>query len=196
MKKTLFCALVVFSLASFAKEIQFNGNFENATANKQGILWPKFWHKTIFSKETSIRLTKEPDEVQNGKFALFIEQETAKSVANVRYLTSFPANLKDKVKATLYVKGTGKLQLMRIIYEGETGKFLRTIGFGKIYKVDSPDKWVKFEFNDNFPPLKARGKLIEKYKFLPVFNIVGEAELLIDNMTMEIIEPTAPKAAK
>ena len=193
MKKTFFYLLMASFATLFAAEIQFNGNFENATANKEGILWPKFWHKTIFSKETSIRLTKEPGEVQNGKFALFIEQESDKSVADVRYLTNFPANLNDKVKAVLYVKGTGKLKLQRIIYEGNSGKFLRTIGFGKVQNVDSPDKWVKLEFIDNFPPLKNRGNVIEKYKFLPVFHVRGEAELLIDNMTMEVIEPNAVK---
>ncbi len=191
MKKQLFYSFMLLCSVSFAAEIQFNGNFENATANKQGILWPKFWHKTIFSKNTSVRLTKEPSEVQNGKFAFFVEQEDAKSVADVRYLTSFPANLEDKVKAVLYVKGTGTFKLMRIIYDGNTGAFLRTISWGKAHKVDSPEKWVKLELVDNFPKLKNRGNEIKKYKFLPVFHIVGEAEMLIDNMTMEVITPEA-----
>ena len=185
MKKILLYTLMLLCAGSFAAEITFNGNFENATADKHGILWPRFWYKTPISKETSVRLTKEPTEVRSGKFAFFIEQEGEKSVANIRYLKSFPVALKDKVQITLYARGTGKLKMMRILYQVETGKFLRTIGWGKVVSVDSPDKWVKLEFIDSFPALKAKGVPITSYTFIPVIHVTGEAELLIDDMKLE-----------
>ena len=191
MKKTLFYTLFLLCAGSFAAEITFNGNFENATADKHGILWPRFWHKTIISKETSVRLTKEPTEVRSGKFAFLIEQENEKSVANVRYLKSFPVALKDTVKITLYARGTGKLKMMRILYQGGTGKFLRTIGWGKVASVDSPDQWVKLEFTDSFPALKAQGIPITSFTFIPVIHVTGEAELLIDDMKLEHLPAAA-----
>ena len=195
MKKTLFCTLMLLCAGSFAAEIAFNGSFENATADKHGILWPRFWHKTFLSKETSVRLTKEPTEVHSGKFAFLIEQENEKSVANVRYLKSFPVALKDKVKLTLYARGTGNLKMMRILYQGGTGKFLRTVGWGKTVKIDSPDKWIKLEFTDGFPALRAKGTPITSYTFIPVIHITGEAELLIDDMKLEHL-PAVPAAKK
>ena len=187
MKKTLFCTLMLLCAGAFAAELEFNGNFENATADKRGILWPKFWHKTTISKDTSVRLTKEPTEVHSGKFAFLVEQENAKSVANVRYLKSFPAKPGDKAKITLYAKGSGNLNMMRILYQGGTGKFLRTIGWGGTKKVDSPDKWTKLEYIASFPALKVRNEDVKAYGFIPVIHITGEAELLIDDMKMELI---------
>jgi hypothetical protein len=191
MKKTIISLLAVLCAGAFAAELEFNGNFENATADKHGILWPRFWHKTFLSKETSVRLTKEPTEVHSGKFAFLVEQENEKSVANVRYLKSFPVGLKDKVKLTLYARGTGNLKMMRILYLGGTGKFLRTIGWGKTVKIDSPDKWVKLEFTDSFPALKAQGVPITSYNFIPVIHVTGEAELLIDDMKLEHLPAAA-----
>lgn len=195
MKKTIISLLAVLCAGSFAAEIPFNGSFENATADKHGILWPRFWYKTPISKETSVRLTKEPTEVRSGKFSFLVEQEGEKSVANVRYLKSFPVALKDKVRITLYARGTGKLQMMSILYQGGTGKFLRTVGWGKAVKIDSPDKWIKLEFSDGFPALRAKGTPITSYTFIPVIHITGEAELLIDDMKLEHF-PAAAAAKK
>ena len=176
-----------------AAEITFNGTFEDATANKNGILWPRYWHKTTMSKNTQVRLTKEPTEVRTGKFSFLIEQEEKNSVANVRYLKAFPAKVGDKINITLYARGKGKLNMMLILYRGNTSRFLRTIGCGGAKNIDSPDKWSKFEYKGGFPQLKDKDGLIPSYGFLPVIHVTGEAELLIDDMKMEVIPVAAKK---
>ena len=109
--------------------------------------------------------------------------------------TNAKVNLKDKVKMSAYVKGTGSFSLAYILYgvpEGGKHTFMWTAIVGK-FKA-SGDQYQKFEKEITLHSFKKNGKECSNVMLYPVILVHGDSTLLMDDYTVTITSPA--EAAK
>ncbi len=194
--------LTVFAFSSLlclaGGAVELNGGFERCTAASNGILIPMGWNYNVkISKNSAVRATREKDEVRNGNFALNLECDEG-GVLYFRTLEVFPVNAGDRIRFKVYAMGEGTFDISLLMMNGPgIGHTLRTIGGLPKSKVLKPLQWNEIKHEIVMNPVKTRDnkESFSKLWFIPMIHIEGEADIIIDDLSIEVI-PAEPKEAK
>lgn len=189
MKKASIFICTLVTIATFAAEITYNGNFETCVPNSKGVPQPWGWNKTrTVAKKAEVYLVKDAECVRSGKFALCSEVEKGGNLF-FRSLKEFPIDPGDTLEMEIYTKGTGKYSLQYIVNGVDNPKyssFLGTHGTGRHYQAAKEDKWEKYNPKVTFtPPPKAKGKFT-KFVVIPVIVASEDSELYFDDFSIKI----------
>lgn len=199
MNKLILSLATLTALSISAAEIPCNGDFEKCTPAKNGILMPEGWEiNKGQTKKAEVQNTNEEGAAHKGKFALDFEVEKG-GQAFLTYWgkTNAKVNLKDKVKMSAYVKGSGSFSLAYILYgvpEGGKHTFMWTAIVGK-FKA-SGDQYQKFEKEITLRSFKKNGKECSNVMLYPVILVHGDSTLLMDDYTVTITSPAEKATAK
>lgn len=182
---------VFSSLLCFAGTfVDVNGGFERCTAETNGILTPAGWNLNRgISKNCSARATLEKDEVRTGNFSLNLECEED-GVLYFRTLDQFPVNAGDKMRFRVFAKGEGTFRIMLLMMKGPgLSHTLRTIGGLPDREVPDEEKWTEIVHEITMAPVKTRDnkEAYSKLWFLPMIHIKGEADIFLDDLSIEVI---------
>ena len=183
--------IMLTSLACLAgTTVDVNGGFERCTAETNGILTPAGWNlNRSISKNCSARATLEKDEVRTGNFSLNLECEED-GVLYFRTLDQFPVNAGDKMRFRVFARGEGTFRIMLLMMHGPGLSYtLRTIGGLPDRKVADDEKWVEIVHEITMIPVKTRDnkQSFTKLWFLPMIHINGEADIFLDDLSIEVI---------
>lgn len=190
MKSTLLTSAFLFlaSLSLFAEKIDMNGDFEKCKPDPSGIILPEGWliNKTI-SRKCEILITKEKDEVRNGKFALRIENESDGKAYLMKWqpVTVQPG---DRIKCSIWARGKGKIALGFLTYGTPEGRknsdFLGTTAW-PLKMVNHPDAWKETGNVYTVAQMKKDNVAYTKLILIPVIYVENGAELCLDDYTFE-----------
>lgn len=193
MNKKFFTALAVCLAAGtlFAEKIDMNGDFEKCKPDSNGVILPEGWiiNKGI-TKKSEIRITRNPDEIRNGKFALRIENEKD---GNAYFMKWQPVDVApgDKIQCSIWAKGQGKLALGFITYgfhEGQKdGEFLGSTVW-PVKQLNSGSSWVETNHTYTVEEGKKDNKVYARLSVIPVIYVDNEAEFSLDDYTFELIK--------
>ena len=185
-----FAPLLLASMLCMAGSVELNGGFERCTAASNGILVPVGWNlNSKISKDSSVRATREKDEVRNGNFALNLECEEGGTLY-FRTLDVFPVNAGDKIRFKFYAMGEGNIEIALMMMSGPgLAHTLRTIGGFPTKKVPDPLKWNEMTHEVFMRPVKTRDNKQEfsKLWFIPMIHVTGEADIIIDDLSIEVV---------
>ena len=170
--------------------VDVNGGFERCSAGGNGILTPVGWNlNRSISKNCSARATLEKDEVRTGNFSLNLECDED-GVLYFRTLDQFPVNAGDKMRFRVFARGEGTFRIMLLMMKGPgLGYTLRTIGGLPDRKVADEEKWTEIVHEITMQPVKSRDnkETCSKLWFLPMIHIAGEADIFMDDLSIEVI---------
>ena len=188
MKIYILLLSVMFTITSFATNIDFNGGFEKCRANEKGIAQAFKWNRNkVVSKKSQVRLIKDADCVKSGNFSLLAEVEEGGHLF-YRSLEHFAIEPNDKIAMEIFAKGSGKYSLQYIVYGFNDPKkqiFLCTNGTGRP-KSAQENQWVKHAVKVTFtPPAKAKGKFT-KFTIIPVIVVESNSEIFFDDFDIKI----------
>ncbi len=192
MMMTRFFTFLAFSslLCIAGTMVDLNGGFERCTADNNGILTPVGWNlNRSISKNCSVRATLEKEEVRTGNFSLNLVCDED-GILYFRTLGIFPVNAGDKVRFRLYVRGDGKFNIMLLMMKGPgLGHTLRNIGGLPERQVADEEKWTEIVHEITMQPVKSRDnkETFSKLWFLPMIHIKGEADIFMDDLSIEVI---------
>ena len=193
MNKRLFAALVVFLTAGTlcAEKIDMNGDFEKCKPDSNGVILPEGWiiNKGI-SKKSEIQITKEPDEIRNGKFALRIENEKD-GTAYIMKWQPVEVGPGDKIQCSVWVKGKGKIALEFItngVLEGQKNSDFLGSSAWPVKQLNSETTWVETNNTYSVKEIKKDNKVYSKLSVIPIIYVENEAELCLDDYTFELIK--------
>jgi hypothetical protein len=186
--------VIVIALASLVclagTTVDVNGGFERCSAGGNGILTPVGWNlNRAISKNCSARATLEKDEVRTGNFSLNLECEED-DMLYFRTLDQFPVNAGDKMRFRVFARGEGTFRIMLLMMHGPGLSYtLRTIGGLPDRKVADDEKWVEIVHEITMIPVKTRDnkQSFTKLWFLPMIYINGEADIFLDDLSIEVI---------
>ena len=172
--------------------VELNGGFERCTAETNGILTPVGWnYNRSISKNSSVRATLDKDDVHAGNFSLNLECEEDGTLY-FRTLEPFPVNAGDKMRFKVFARGEGKFSILLLMMSGPGLSYtLRTIGGFPEKEVPDEDKWTEMVHETTMIPVKTRDnkQSFTKLWFIPMIHVKGEAEILLDDLSIEIIPP-------
>lgn len=188
MQKFLFLFLTL-PLLFCAAEIDINGDFEKCTASSTGIILPEGWIiNKVASKKAEVYITREPDSVRNGFFALQVEVEEGGSMYLMKYQTRIEARPGDQVELSVWGTGSGKLALGFIqngVRDGQGGIFLGTIiQQGKEFAPE--EDWSQQRFAYTIKEQKKNEFLYEQFTVNPVIYVNDKADMLLDDLKLSI----------
>lgn len=191
-KKSFFLISIFFLLiSSFAQELEVNGGFERVAASRTGEVLPEGWLINKSGTENSIVLiTKNPAEVRNGNFALWLEGEEETNRAYLlRYASTFSVKTGDVVSMSIWAQGKGEVSL-GVIANGtlpETGQKhgAKTVTGGRI-KVDSPNEWQLCEFKINVKAMRKNDLTFNELSFVPIIYCFNMDILLLDDCSFQL----------
>ena len=191
----MFKSLMVFAFCSILclaeTTVDINGGFERCSANSNGILTPVGWYldKKI-SKNGEVRATTAKEEVCNGNFSINLESEEDGVIYFARLMDHFPVNAGDKIRFRVFVKGQGKFRILLLMMKGPGLDYMiRTIGGFPEKNIADEENWteLKHEMKMISVPATKSKETFSKLWFLPMIYVHGEADLYMDDLSIEVI---------
>lgn len=182
-------ALLLCSAMSFAGAIDVNGDFEKCTASATGIILPEGWIiNQGVSKNAEVYITREPDYVRNGFFALHLEVEEGGTMYLMKFQNGIEAKPGDRVEFSIWGSGKGKVALgfiQNAARKGKSGIFLGTVMLpGK--ELSGSEDWVQHRFVYELQKKEKDKVQYEYFSLIPVIYVQNKADILLDDMTMEM----------
>jgi hypothetical protein len=99
-------------------------------------------------------------------------------------------NAGDKMRFRVFARGEGTFRIMLLMMHGPGLSYtLRTIGGLPDRKVADDEKWVEIVHEITMIPVKTRDnkQSFTKLWFLPMIYINGEADIFLDDLSIEVI---------
>jgi hypothetical protein len=196
---TLLCCLLL-ALVGNAEEIEVNGGFERVVASKTGQVLPEGWLlNTAACHDCTVLISKNPAEVRNGNFSLWLEGESGKSQAYLmRYSSRMEVKPGDILRMSVWAQGKGEVSL-GVIVSGklpDTGQSLgvRTRTAQRI-AVDSPETWQKCEFSLEVQPIRKNDLVFTDLSYVPIIYTFKMDVLLLDDCTFVLERKEEKNAA-
>lgn len=189
MNRRLFPVLALFLAAGsvYAEKIDMNGDFEKCKPDSNGIILPEGWQiNKGCTKKSESRIVKETDEIRGGKFALYIENEPG-GTAFLMKVQSVKVKPGDRVQCSIWAKGKGKIALGFITNGGEKYNVFLGTSAGPLKPVDRKNTWTQTANTYTVAEIKKNGDLYSKFAIIPVIYVQDNAELYLDDYTLEII---------
>ena len=102
------------------------------------------------------------------------------------------ATVGDKMRFKVFARGEGKFSILLLMMSGPGLSYtLRTIGGFPEKQVPDEDKWTEMVHETTMIPVKTRDnkQSFTKLWFIPMIHVKGEAEIYLDDLSIEIIPP-------
>lgn len=188
--KLLLPHLFLLSIMAFAGVIDINGDFEKCTASSTGIILPEGWiiNRGV-SKNAEVYITREPDFVRNGFFALHMEVEESGAMYLMKYQTRIEVHPGDRVEFSIWVSGSGKVALGFIqngISERQNGAFLGTV-MQQGNEIAAGESWIQQHFVYVIEKWEKGDVQYAQFTLHPVIYVKNKADVLLDDLHMTII---------
>lgn len=190
MRKIFVCVMFVLFRLAFSETIEVNGGFEHCTASKSGIILPEGWLINAgVSKNALAYITREPDCLRTGKFALQIEVERGGTMYLMKF-HNLKARAGDAIKLSVWSMGKGKLALGFIQNSSAPGKhdvFLGTM-MKPCSQINSEEQWVESQFTYSIENKSKDKTNYEDFTLSPVIYVNDKADLLLDDLKVEFFQ--------
>jgi len=192
MSKRYFLLPFLLLLAiSYGEDIEVNGGFERVVASKTGQVLPDGWLiNQPCCKDCIVLISKNPAEVREGNFSLWLEGESSQNQAYLlRYASRMSVKPGDVLRMSVWAQGQGEVSL-GVIASGALPDSAQTLGTrtltGGRIPVKAPTSWQKCEFSITVKPIRKNDLVFNDLSFVPIIYTFNMDVLLLDDCTFTL----------